>query len=150
MSDPARPRSVRSSLADALIFAPIGFWLDANRATSDLAAAGRKQVTFSRSLGKVALRTIESAVRSANPPDSDGEPPDSDAATDSDRDVDPGPGVSAAALYAVAGYGDLTARQVVELVRDAPIDTVRWVHAVERSAKKRVTILRAAAKRLGE
>ena len=60
-NDPTRSaRTIVDRILDVGVFAPLGMLLERDRLLGELAAAGRKQVEFSRSLGRVALRTISS------------------------------------------------------------------------------------------
>jgi len=59
MTDPAAGgdhRSAPEQLADWVIFAPLGLALEARRLFPELAARGRRQILFTRTVGKYAVR----------------------------------------------------------------------------------------------
>src|SRR5690349_3817351 len=56
-------RPVVSKVADAVIFAPLGLALEGRRMMPDLADRGRRQVQFTRVVGKYAVRRGEERVQ---------------------------------------------------------------------------------------
>lgn len=107
------------------VFAPIGLVLELPRLLPDLVESGRKQIVFSQSLGRAAIRTIARGAQ---------------------RDTKPSPsGREGASTGPVDGYDSMTAREVVALLRRADPPTVAWVSRREREGKQRVTVLRAVA-----
>ena len=127
---------------DLSVYAPLGFALEFRRLVPELAEAGRKQVDFSRSLGRAALRTLSRAgatttpskkpPRPASRPDPPPEQP-ADAAADE----------STAATARVDGYDELTAKAVIALVADAPVSQLAWMRDREAATKSRKTVLAA-------
>lgn len=132
---------------DLGVFAPLGFALEFRRVVPELAEAGRKQVAFSRSLGKAALNTIaraaadRGAARAGSAPASNGA-----AAPTTPREAASAPKTAPAAPTAsgaVAGYDEMTAKEIIALARDASAKQRSWMRAQEEAGKARVTVLRA-------
>lgn len=145
MSTPAADKSPLERLLDAGVYAPLGYVLRRDEVKEDLAAAGRKQIAFARSLGRAALKTVGRGIRpdsekpepAANPkPKKSPEAPKPAVATE-------GPDV------AIADYGSLTAKELISRLADASAAQAAWVIERENKGKKRVTVIRAANARLG-
>jgi len=128
VNPPAAKKSALDRLLDAGVFAPLGYVLRRNEVRDDLAAAGRQQIAFARSLGRAALKNMNRGETTPAPP------------KPRTRPVEPEPVVEA-----VAGYGDMSAKQIAALLRSATPDQARWIMAEESSGKQRVTVLRPAA-----
>ena len=129
-SDEGTDRSPLERWFDVSVYAPLGFALEFRRLVPELAEAGRRQVEFSRSLGRAALRTMSRAasqtattgVRHRSGPASPTEPePDAE----------------------VAGYDAMNAKQVIAVARHASPAELRWIRAREAAAKRRKTVLAA-------
>src|SRR5215218_1293451 len=56
MSAPKDDRSAPEQLADFVLFAPLGLALEARKLYPELAARGRRQLLFTRTVGKYAVR----------------------------------------------------------------------------------------------
>lgn len=120
---------------DFAVFAPLGFALEFRRLVPELAEAGRRQVAFSRSLGKAALSSVaKAAERRTN----------TSHAASAPSPPSPSPRAeSPAASAAVAGYDDMTAREIIDLARDAAEASVAWMRDQEMAGKRRKTVLSA-------
>lgn len=105
-------------LLDLGVFAPLGFVLKRDEVVQDLAAAGRKQIAFSRSLGRAALRGLAKGAKKAPEPAEPAEAP-------------------------VPGYESMTAREVTSAVPTLTASQLRWLRDQEAAGKNRVTVLRA-------
>lgn len=114
-------------LLDAGLYAPVGFLVRRDAAVSDLAEVGRKQLAFSRSLGRAAIKSITKGL--TDRPDEAAAP----LATAAPTDVD--------------GYDEMTAKQVIALLTTCSDTDVAWIAQREQQGKQRVTILRAVEKR---
>jgi len=108
-------------LLDVSLFAPLGFLLGRDQVMRDLAKAGRKQVAFSRSLGRAALQTIAKATAA----------PETQTRARTTTST------------AVPGYEDLTAKQVIALIASCNDAQASWVRDAETEGKHRVTVIRA-------
>ena len=64
MSDEPSPAEVLKRLVEIGIYAPVGFLLRPEETVAELAEAGRKQLAFSRSLGRAAIQGIARGMRS--------------------------------------------------------------------------------------
>ena len=131
MSRSASDKSTFDRILDAGCFAPIGFLVTRDARCSNLAEVGRKQVTFARSLGRAALKGVSRGMRPSEA---------TSAATPT-----PGPTV---AEFAVEGYSDMTARDIIAMVRTSAPEQAQWIRSQEGAGKQRVTVLRAADTRL--
>ena len=156
-------RSVPEQVADLVFFAPYGFALELRRLYPELAARGRRQVLFTRTVGKYAVRRGQSRlddlvatgvglVGALLPHADDAEPAVSDEADDvevaadlaavPDLPAEPGP---AADHLAIPDYDSLSAFQVVprlEALEPGDLDAVR---EYEESTRGRRTILNKIA-----
>ncbi len=136
----ADDRSLTERFVDLTVFAPIGFILDYKSVVPELAASARKQMKFSRSLGRAALASVrrQASVEDPGHAGADGSAP---AGTVADRSASvSGPTID--------GYDGLSARDIVALTAACDEASCRWIIAHERANKQRVTVLRAAQNRL--
>lgn len=152
-------RNAVEQLADLVVFAPLGFALEARRLVPELAERGRRQVLFTRTVGKYAVRRGRQrvddvvatgiALAGAFLPGGD-EATDAEAAGDDrieraanltpvpDGPVEPGPD---ATHLAIPDYDSLSAFQVMprlEALDPGDLDAVR---AYEEATRGRRTIL---------
>lgn len=136
-TQPCNQRAALDRVLDLGLFAPLGFALEFGTVVPELAKAGRRQVDFSRSLGRAALRAISRSASAPAPtaagkagaplPDSRGATKVEDLAEDS----------------AVDDYDVRTARDLVAFVPQASTAQVRWMLDREQAGKNRVTVIRA-------
>ena len=141
-------------LLDAGVYAPLGFLLTRNKAGAGLAEAGRKQVAFTRSLGRAALQGLvrarsestDAGVIGSRPADIG---PTGNIPTESVSERTDQPVAAAKAPVPIEGYEAMTAREVVALLASCEQPQVRWILDREKAGKNRVTITRAATKALG-
>jgi hypothetical protein len=140
--DAEDPPSTARRLLDVGVFAPLGFVLEYRSMVPKLSEAGRRQIAFTQSLGRAALRTIarrttsrvgSAPVREVTGPDSGTVP----------APVDEVPREEAA----VEGYDTMTARDIIVLIEASGTARVEWIASRESIAKKRVTVLRAVESR---
>lgn len=122
----AGDKSQVDRLLDAGLFAPLGFLLTRDETIADLAAAGRKQVAFSRSLGRAALKGITKGTQASSASAKPASKPEPSAES-----------------VAVDGYRTMTARQVVALAASCSDAQASWIRSEESQGKNRVTIMRA-------
>ena len=115
-------KSVIERMLDAGLYAPLGFLLTRDETIDGLAAAGREQIAFSRSLGRAALKGLARGTK----PAAAGPPADE----------------------LVEGYDDLTARDIVAVLAECSAAQARWIRDRESAGKARVTVLRAADRSL--
>lgn len=116
----------RGPIARALdlgVFAPLGLALEFRTVIPELAEAGRRQIAFSQSLGRTAIKAILNGL-------------------DADGRVAQKP---ASETVALPGYDEMTARAVVAIIRDSDAATLSWMRDHETANKQRVTVLRAIA-----
>ena len=119
-------------LADFAIFAPLGLALEYRKLAPDLAAAGRKQVAFARTLGRAALKTMAtSAARKSQGPQPAATQPSSTSAPK------PAPAKSAA----VDGYDTMTAKEIIAVAATATPAQIGWMTKQEQAGKQRKTVL---------
>lgn len=124
MSDPAdadatpRAPSPVDRLLDAGVFVPLGFLLKRDEVVQDLAAAGRKQIAFSRSLGRAALRGLTKARQ---------------APAQAPKTAD----------AAVVGYESMTARELITTIPTLTAEQLTRLRTQETEGKNRVTVVRA-------
>lgn len=87
-----------------------------------------------------------SAADDVDAPDSPSEPPTSASppTPEPQPDIDLDGAPSGADSAEIEGYDDLTAREIIEILRTAGPRRGRWVHDRESAQKGRVTVLRAA------
>jgi hypothetical protein len=161
MSEPrtTEDRSAPEQLADFVVFAPLGFALEVRRLYPELAARGRRQLLFTRTVGKFAVRRgqqrldelmatgvgLVSAFLPTNQ-DPTAETPQPEAAPTlavvPDAPAEPGPDD---AHLAIPDYDSLSAFQVMprlEALDPSDLDAVR---AYEESTRGRRTILNKIA-----
>jgi len=162
-------RSAVEQVADLVLYAPLGLSLEARRLFPEMAARGRRQILFTRTIGKYAVRRGRQrvddvvgtgvALVSAFLPTGSGpdEAPDEatvDTAEVPAGDLEPGlslvetgpvdPGPDSGAL-AIPDYDNLSAFQVMprlEALDPTDLDAVR---AYEESTRGRRTILNKIA-----
>jgi hypothetical protein len=156
-------------VADAVVFAPLGLALEGRRLLPDLADRGRRQVQFTRVVGKYAVRRGEERVQQTWV-DAQGlvlgllsiagfgteadDPAASDVAAADDRTTsegaelrvvpDTGPRADAGDL-AIPGYDTLSAFQVMPRLEGLGADELEAVRAYERETRARQTILNKIA-----
>lgn len=111
-------------LAHKVMCAPLARYVDTTAATPSLTPEGKKQLAMARTLGRVTLRAAQA--------------PRSPAATAAKPAKE-----SAHVNGSIAGYEELTAREIIALVKNADRATARWIRAAEEQGKQRVTVLRA-------
>lgn len=157
----ASDKSGVERLLDVALYAPLGFALSADDTVAQLAAKGRKQIAFSRTLGKAALRGLArngapsaaspagGATKKAPPASKKAKAP---MAKKSKAPASPKPSKTGAAskkaetakkATSIAGYDDMTAREIITLVPTLSSAQASWVRTQEASGKARVTVLRA-------
>ena len=117
-------------LLDVAVYAPLGFLLTRDQAIADMATAGRKQIAFSRSLGRAALKGLSRGVQPS---------PASASPTPAKAPSEP----EAVANSKVDGYSAMTAKQVIARVATCTPAEASWIRAEETAGKNRVTVLRA-------
>ncbi len=164
-------RPVVSRLADAVVFAPLGLALDGRRLFPDLADRGRRQVQFTRVVGKYAVRRGEARVQQTMQ-DAQGlvlgllniagfrpEDDDPEAAGPVPDDDDTVEGAEGADLHlvrddepradgrdlAIPGYDSLSAFQVMPRLEGLGPEELEAVRAYERGTRGRQTILNKIA-----
>ena len=163
-------RNAVEALADLVLYAPLGLTLEARRLFPEMAARGRRQILFTRTIGKYTVRRGRQrvddilgtglALVSAYLPtsdDPDGDRPDDaevEAADDLAADLAPGPaplGVESidpgpdSGGLAIPDYDNLSAFQVMprlEALDPTDLDAVR---EYEESTRGRRTILNKIA-----
>ena len=126
MTEPATERSPLERLLDVSIFAPLGFVLTCDETIAELATAGRKQLAFSRSLGRAALSTIAKGSTARR-----------------GRTT-----VRSEAAEPLPDYDSLTARTIVDRLPDCSEEQLHTLREREVGGKNRVTVLRAIDARL--
>ncbi len=138
MSASGNDKSVVDRLLDAGVYAPLGFALTRSETLDDLAATGRKQIAFTRSLGRAAIKGLARGARTSQAGQG------AEQATETaDTAVE-----TIAETGEVAGYDDLSAREIVALLNTCIEPQARWIRDREQAGKGRVTVLRAAERRL--
>lgn len=123
---------------DLGIFAPLGLALEFHKVVPELAEAGRRQIAFSQSLGRAAIKAVLKSVDA----DANGAKRQPHA-----RPGSVAKGGSGAETRAVAGYEQLTAPAVIAMLDDCDDETIEWIKAHETTNKQRVTVLRAITSR---
>ncbi|MEM7092924.1 MAG: hypothetical protein AAF567_07970 [Actinomycetota bacterium] len=141
--NPSEERSPVDRLLDVAVYAPLGLALDFRRVVPELAQAGRRQVAFSRSLGKAALSTIGKAAAARG-----GEPTSKTGASSTKPDASTTPTDSSTPANAddravIEGYDGLNAREIIALSSAASPAQRRWMRQREAANKKRKTVLQA-------
>lgn len=152
-------RSVPEQVADLVFFAPYGFALEVRRLYPELAARGRRQLVFTRTVGKYAVKRGQARVDdllatgiglvSAFLPQSAPEPdPDEvvetavNLAAVPDLPVEPQPDAD---HLAIPDYDNLSAFQVVPRLEALGQDDLAAVREYEESTRGRRTILNKIA-----
>ena len=158
MSDERSTPNLVRQLIDVALYAPIGLVYEYEEVVPKLVTRGRSQVQLARVLGQMAVRSGEggrpgsgdvvnvvsmvaaraitelgSSVGLAPPRDGSGPsepPPAADRAED--KPIRPLP---------IAGYDDLNARQVIELVDDLTPEERERIEVHERANRNRKTVL---------
>ena len=113
-------------ILDLGLYAPIGLFSSSGDVVHDLAEQGRKQIAFSRSLGRAALRAVATS-RSTAP---------------ATVTLTPEPSVEPSDPP-IADYPSLTAREIIALIPSCTPEERAGIEAAERAGKARVTVLRA-------
>ena len=135
-------RNPLDRLLDVGVYAPLGFALEFRRLVPELAEAGRRQVAFSRSLGKAALRTMSASAKAQAARSTTSE-------ASASHDQSPTPAEAATTVAeAVADYASMTARHIIDLVDDLSPAQVDWLREAERAGKARKTVLAAVERAL--
>ena len=161
MTEPTDERSAPEQLADFVLFAPLGLALEARKLYPELAARGRRQLLFTRTVGKFAVRRGQARIDdlvatgvglvTAILPINGQAPPEPEATEVATApDLAPVPDLPAEpalddAHLAIPDYDSLSAFQVMPRLEalDAPdLDAVR---AYEESTRGRRTILNKIA-----
>ena len=165
----ADERPVVAKVADAVVYAPLGLALEGRRLFPDLVDRGRRQVQFTRVVGKFAVRrgeeraaqTLADAqglvlgllnIAGLRPQDDDPEAADP-IAVDVDLDVTeaadlrlvPEPERADSSDLAIPGYDTLSAFQVMPRLEGLGPDELEAVRAYERETRGRQTILNKIA-----
>jgi len=159
MTDGPKQRSAPEQLADAVLFAPLGLALEARRLYPELVARGRRQLLFTRTVGKFAVRrgqhrlddlvaTGVGLVSGFLP--GNATTPEPPAAADApaelvvvpDRPEAPAPDD---AHLAIPDYDSLSAFQVMPRLEALDADDLDAVRAYEESTRGRRTILNKIA-----
>ena len=142
MSPAGSDKSTFDRILDAGVFVPVGFLVTRNASRDDLAKAGRKQVAFARSLGRAAIKSVRGGRRpgQAVPTVTSTRPSASTSSSNSQT----------APPLGVDGYNDMTARDIVALLRICEPAQALWIKSQETAGKQRVTVLRAADAHLDE
>lgn len=73
-SDPQPHKETLEQWLDILVYAPLGFALDSNKPTADLAARGRKHMEAARLLGRMALEGFSTQPAPDAPADANQQP----------------------------------------------------------------------------
>ena len=139
MSPSADDKSVVDRILDAGFYAPLGFLISGDQVCDEVVVAGRKQVAFARSLGRAALAGFNRGPKAPDSQNADTQNADTQNADTQNAD---------APSAEVAGYDAMTARDIVVVLKTATLEETRWIKARETAGKGRVSILRAADKRL--
>lgn len=138
MSDQGQQRTPIDRLLDVGVFAPLGLVLQRHELLEQLAEAGRKQVAFSRSLGRAALKTLAKGATAKQASSTRAKAP---------GDAGAAPGTAGAKQVPVADlipeYETLTARQVIARIGTSNKAERNWIRTRETAGKNRVTVLRA-------
>jgi hypothetical protein len=163
VSDPASSgdRSAVDHVADLVVYAPLGLALEARRLLPEMAARGRRQVLFTRTVGKYAVRrgqkrlddvvaTGVGLVSAFLPGRPDAEPEVGTAEVEVAADlaptpvpaVEPGPDSD---HLAIPDYDSLSAFQVMPRLEALDTDDLAAVRDYEESTRGRRTILNKIA-----
>ncbi len=158
-------RSAPEQVADLVLYVPLGLALEARRLYPEMAARGRRQILFTRTIGKFAVKRgrqrldsivgtglalVSAHLPSATEPDGGADDGDVETATNpvtplaavADQPAEPGPDAGA---LAIPDYDNLSAFQVMprlEALDPTDLDAVR---AYEESTRGRRTILNKIA-----
>jgi hypothetical protein len=142
-------------LVDALVYAPIGFALDAKQNWTKYVERGRSQVTLSRFVARTATKrgTAKAETFADRLLNEIGQvvvdvfgidlSPDEDdrGATDA--------GATAISSFPIEGYDELTAAEIAAHLNELSPAQLRLIDAREREGKGRVTVLRRVESLLG-
>jgi hypothetical protein len=145
-------RSVTDALLDALVYAPIGFVLDARDVQPDLARRGRQHAAAARQVGELAVRAgLKRLDGAARPTDGSAAAADPAPTTDPATEVDePLSQASASAdELAIPDYDLLAASQVVKRLDALSAEELEAVRSYEASSRDRRTILHKIARLQG-
>lgn len=131
---------------DLSVYAPLGFALEFRRLVPELAEAGRRQIEFSRSLGRAALRTMaQSGATSAAAPQRTSRAataPDQDAGTTA-AGAESGDSAAPVPEEPVEGFDAMNARAAIAAARGATVAQLVWMRNREIATKNRTTVLQA-------
>ena len=165
----ADERPVVAKVADVVVYAPLGLALEGRRLFPDLVDRGRRQVQFTRVVGKFAVRrgeeraaqTLADAqglvfgllnIAGLRPEDDDPEAADPIAVEDdlditepADLRLVPEPERADSSDLAIPGYDTLSAFQVMPRLEGLGPDELEAVRAYERETRGRQTILNKIA-----
>jgi hypothetical protein len=144
----SRERSLAEQVADVVVFAPLGLALEARRLLPEMASRGRRQLLFTRTVGKYAVKRgrerVERLVAAAVPggPTTDGGPvavtPRPTPAARPVPDIDP-------ADLAIPDYDSLSAFQVMPRLEALDQEDLEAVRRYEEATRARRTILNKIA-----
>jgi hypothetical protein len=154
-------RSAVEQMADAVLYVPLGLALEARRLYPELAARGRRQLLFTRTVGKYAVRRGQTKVDellatgvglvSAFLPNNEAaEPVEAVAQVETAtnlaavEDLPPEPGPDADHL-AIPDYDSLSAFQVMPRLEALDAEDLDAVREYEASTRGRRTILNKIA-----
>ncbi|MGI9621943.1 MAG: hypothetical protein ACR2PK_03830 [Acidimicrobiales bacterium] len=157
----------RVTLFDALIYAPIGLFLDGQELTPDLAKRGKQHAVAARQIGELAVKSLLRKVEESQSPDSDpedlsaekGAEPTSDKAApassdDDDRDNDVGDGTEQAEPTSehlgIPDYDLLAASQVVKRLDALSPEELEAIRVYESATRDRRTILHKITRLQGD
>lgn len=152
--DPAvskeEPRPVVDRLADVVFYGPLGLALEHRKILPQLARRGRRQIAFTRTIGRFTVRHGRERIRglvddlTGGPEPDHPETPVASVATipriGSDAGADPAPTASAADL-AIPQYDSLSAIQVVPRLEGLTEAELTQLRQYEAATRARRTIL---------
>lgn len=143
---------------DLAVYAPLGFALEFRRMFPELADRGRRQVKFTKTLGKTAVTRGGSELRkrlnSEDEPETAATEPDGEATGAEEpqtaRPTEPQrPAMAAPTHLAIADYDSLSAQHVVKRLDGLSPDELEAVRAYEDRNRGRRTILTRIAQLQG-
>lgn len=134
------------------LYAPVGLISEFSRLLPELVESGRKRVEFNSSLGRATLRNIARAASDAPTGHAGARKEQTKAssrqsASDAHMRQRDGSPVIPLVDPQVAGYADMTAKEVIKVLSNCDEATLRWVSNSESTGKNRVTVMRALADR---
>ncbi len=152
-------------LLDLLVYAPLGFVLEAKELLPKLAERGRGQVTLTRLAGKVAAqqgrgevaRLVDEVVAAAatilgtdTARDPDQAEAEAEAEAEAGGEVDPElrDPLAAPDPEPLEGYDQLTAAQLIPKLAELDAQTLAAVEAYEQANRQRSTVLNRTAQLL--